>query len=47
MALLRSSPDVKEKSAYIQAAFLLGWALGGAFSSGDWVTCWAAAAPSA
>ena len=26
-----TSPDVKEKAAYIQAAFLVGWALGGAF----------------
>ncbi len=26
-----TSPEVKEKSAYIQAAFLVGWALGGAF----------------
>jgi MFS family permease len=26
-----SDPGVKEKSAYIQAAFLIGWALGGAF----------------
>lgn len=26
-----SDPAVKEKSAYIQAAFLIGWALGGAF----------------
>jgi len=26
-----SDPGVKEKSAYIQAAFLAGWALGGAF----------------
>ena len=26
-----SDPAVKEKSAYIQAAFLVGWALGGAF----------------
>ncbi len=26
-----TSPDVKEKSAFIQAAFLVGWALGGAF----------------
>ena len=26
-----SDPNVKEKSAYIQAAFLIGWALGGAF----------------
>jgi MFS family permease len=26
-----TSPDVKEKSAFIQAAFLIGWALGGAF----------------
>src|SRR5205085_11009865 len=26
-----SNPAIKEKSAYIQAAFLVGWALGGAF----------------
>src|ERR1051325_3582103 len=26
-----STPAIKEKSAYIQAAFLIGWALGGAF----------------
>ena len=26
-----SNPAIKEKSAYIQAAFLIGWALGGAF----------------
>lgn len=26
-----ADPTVKEKSAYIQAAFLIGWALGGAF----------------
>jgi MFS family permease len=26
-----NDPAVKEKSAYIQAAFLVGWALGGAF----------------
>ncbi len=26
-----TSPDVKEKAAFIQAAFLVGWALGGAF----------------
>jgi MFS family permease len=26
-----ADPEVKEKSAYIQAAFLIGWALGGAF----------------
>jgi MFS family permease len=26
-----SNPEIKEKSAYIQAAFLIGWALGGAF----------------
>ena len=25
-----ADPEVKEKSAYIQAAFLIGWALGGA-----------------
>src|SRR5512141_2240967 len=26
-----ADPQVKEKSSYIQAAFLVGWALGGAF----------------
>src|SRR4051812_20025385 len=26
-----ADPEVKEKSAYIQAAFLIGWAFGGAF----------------
>lgn len=26
-----ANPEIKEKSAYIQAAFLAGWALGGAF----------------
>src|SRR6185436_4297533 len=26
-----TDPAVKEKSAYIQAAFLIGWSLGGAF----------------
>src|ERR1043166_5713057 len=26
-----ADPQVKEKAAYIQAAFLIGWALGGAF----------------
>src|SRR3954462_11218903 len=26
-----ADPEVKEKSAYIQAAFLIGWAVGGAF----------------
>src|SRR6266550_682778 len=26
---LKSAPDVKEKSSWIQAAFLVGWALGG------------------
>src|SRR4029077_1626374 len=26
-----ADPAVKEKSAYIQAAFLVGWAVGGAF----------------
>src|SRR3954470_9657846 len=26
-----NNPAVKEKTAYIQAAFLIGWALGGAF----------------
>ena len=30
-ATTASDPAVKEKSAYIQAAFLIGWALGGAF----------------
>jgi len=30
-AAASSDPGVKEKSAYIQAAFLVGWALGGAF----------------
>src|SRR3954467_547156 len=27
----QNNPAIKEKSAYIQAAFLIGWALGGAF----------------
>jgi predicted MFS family arabinose efflux permease len=31
LATTSADPQVKEKSAYIQAAFLLGWALGGAF----------------
>src|SRR5204863_565843 len=26
-----TNPGIKEKSAYIQAAFLIGWAVGGAF----------------
>jgi MFS family permease len=30
-ATTAADPGVKEKSAYIQAAFLLGWALGGSF----------------
>ena len=30
-AVNNADPGVKEKSAYIQAAFLLGWALGGSF----------------
>ena len=30
-AVSASDPGVKEKSAYIQAAFLAGWAVGGAF----------------
>src|SRR5215207_3236285 len=30
-AVSNADPGVKEKSAYIQAAFLLGWALGGSF----------------
>ena len=30
-AVSSADPGVKEKSAYIQAAFLLGWALGGSF----------------
>jgi MFS family permease len=31
LATTADDPQVKEKSAYIQAAFLVGWALGGAF----------------
>lgn len=31
LATTVADPQVKEKSAYIQAAFLVGWALGGAF----------------
>lgn len=31
LATTTADPQVKEKSAYIQAAFLIGWALGGAF----------------
>ena len=31
LATTADDPQVKEKSAYIQAAFLMGWALGGAF----------------
>ncbi len=31
LATTASDPQVKQKSAYIQAAFLIGWALGGAF----------------
>ena len=31
VATSTADPGVKEKSAYIQAAFLLGWALGGSF----------------
>lgn len=31
LATNAADPQVKEKSAYIQAAFLVGWALGGAF----------------
>ena len=31
LATTADDPQVKEKSAYIQAAFLIGWALGGAF----------------
>ena len=31
LATTSADPQVKEKSAYIQAAFLVGWALGGAF----------------
>src|ERR1043165_1647536 len=30
-AVAPASGEVKEKSAYIQAAFLIGWAVGGAF----------------
>ena len=34
-----SDPAVKEKAAYIQAAFLVGWAVGGTFFGriGDWL----------
>src|SRR5512147_1831812 len=34
-----ADPMVKEKSSWIQAAFLVGWALGGAFFGrvGDWL----------
>ena len=34
-----SHPEVKEKAAYIQAAFLVGWAVGGTFFGriGDWL----------
>jgi predicted MFS family arabinose efflux permease len=34
-----TDPAVKEKTAYIQAAFLVGWAVGGAFFGriGDWL----------
>jgi MFS family permease len=34
-----ADPAVKEKTAYIQAAFLVGWAVGGAFFGriGDWL----------
>src|SRR5512141_2685204 len=31
LATTADDPQVKEKSSYIQAAFLVGWALGGAF----------------
>src|SRR3954462_11588022 len=31
MMLDQKSPDVREKSSWIQAAFLVGWALGGGF----------------
>jgi MFS family permease len=31
-----ADPGIKEKSAYIQAAFLVGWALGGAFFAQTW-----------
>ena len=31
LATTAADPQVKQKSAYIQAAFLVGWALGGAF----------------
>lgn len=35
-----SNPEIKEKSSWIQAAFLIGWALGGGFL-GESVICWA------
>ncbi len=31
LGTVASNPQVNEKSAYVQAAFLLGWAIGGAF----------------
>src|SRR5438445_10080188 len=31
LGVSESNPAVKEKSAFIQAAFLIGWALGGGF----------------
>jgi MFS family permease len=39
MMLQEGDPLVKEKTAWIQAAFLVGWALGGAFFGriGDWL----------
>ena len=39
MLLPDGDPEVKEKAAYIQAAFLVGWAFGGAFFGriGDWL----------
>lgn len=39
MMLPDGNPEVKEKTSWIQAAFLIGWALGGAFFGriGDWL----------
>ena len=39
MLLPDGDPEVKEKAAFIQAAFLVGWAFGGAFFGriGDWL----------
>jgi ABC-type Fe3+-siderophore transport system permease subunit len=41
-----ADPQVKQYSAWIQAAFLIGWALGGAFLDASAIS-WAAARLSA